>query len=236
MDEDSFTNLRQQMVQEIAAHASYVSEHTGKASVDQRVLAAMGKVPRHEFVPVELKPYAYANVPLPIGYGKTISQPFIVALMTDLLDIQKDDIVLEVGTGFGYHAAVLAELARKVFSVEILDEVAAQARKRLGRLGYDNIEMRVTNGYYGWAEYAPFDKLLVAAAPDLIPPPLISQLKPGGKMVIPAGLSGTQQLMLVDKDGDGRVTTREILPVRFAELEEGEHPTLHAVLPDLPKA
>jgi protein-L-isoaspartate(D-aspartate) O-methyltransferase len=224
MDEDSFTNLRQQMLQEVAAHASYVSEHTGKASVDQRVLAAMGKVPRHEFVPVELQPYAYANVPLPIGYGKTISQPFIVALMTDLLDIQKDDIVLEVGTGFGYHAAILAELARKVFSVEILEEVAAQARKRLGRLGYDNIE------------YAPFDKLIVAAAPDLIPPPLIAQLKPGGKMVIPAGLAGTQQLMLVDKSADGRVTTREILPVRFAELEEGEHPTLHAVLSDLPKA
>jgi protein-L-isoaspartate(D-aspartate) O-methyltransferase len=236
MQDDSLINLRQQMVQEIAAHASYVSEHTGRASVDERVLAAMGKVPRHEFVPVELKPYAYANVPLPIGYGKTISQPFIVALMTDLLDIQKDDIVLEVGTGFGYHAAILAELARKVFSVEIVEEVAAQARKRLGRLGYDNIEMRVTNGYYGWSEYAPFDKLLVAAAPDLIPPPLLAQLKPGGKMVIPAGLAGTQQLMLVDKNADGRVSTREILPVRFAELEEGEHPTLHAVLSDLPKA
>jgi protein-L-isoaspartate(D-aspartate) O-methyltransferase len=236
MEDNHYTILRQQMVQEITAHALYVGDHTGRPALDQRVLTAMGKVPRHEFVPLELKPYAYANVPLPIGYGKTISQPFIVALMTDLLDLQEDDNVLEIGTGFGYHAAVLAELAAKVFSVEIVEEIASQAQKRLTRLGYDNIEMRVMNGSYGWSEHAPFDKLLVAAAPDLIPPPLIAQLKPGGKMVIPAGLTGTQQLMLVEKGADGRIATREILPVRFAQLEEGEHPHLRLVPSDRPNA
>ena len=236
MQDDQYAILRQQMVQEIAAHALYVGEHTGRPALDQRVLAVMGKVPRHEFVPVELKPYAYANVPLPIGYGKTISQPFIVALMTDLLDLQKDDHVLEIGTGFGYHAAVLAELAAKVFSVEIVEEIGSQAQKRLSRLGYDNIEMRMMNGRYGWPEHAPFDKLIVAAAPDLIPPSLIAQLKPGGKMVIPAGLTGTQQLMLVEKDDNGRIATREILPVRFAELEEGDHPHLRVVSSDRPNA
>ena len=236
MQENHYAILRQQMVQEIAAHALYVGEHTGRRALDQRVLAVMGKVPRHEFVPVELKPYAYANVPLPIGYGKTISQPFIVALMTDLLDLQKDDHVLEIGTGFGYHAAVLAELAAKVFSVEIVEEIGSQAQKRLSRLGYENIEMCVMNGRYGWPEHAPFDKLIVAAAPDLIPPPLIAQLRPGGKMVIPAGLTGTQQLMLVEKDDNGRIATREILPVRFAELEEGEHPHLQVVSSDRPNA
>ena len=234
MEDNNYAILRQQMVQEIAGHALFVGEHTGRPTLGQRVLAAMGKVPRHEFVPVELKPYAYANVPLPIGYGKTISQPFIVALMTDLLDLQEGDIVLEIGTGFGYHAAVLAELASKVFSVEIVEEIASQAQKRLA--GYDNIEVRVMNGSYGWAEHAPFDKLIVAAAPDLIPPPLIAQLKPGGKMVIPAGLTGTQQLMLVEKGSDGRITTREILPVRFAQLEEGEHPHLRVVSSDIPNA
>ena len=234
MEDNNYAILRQQMVQEIAGHALFVGEHTGRPTLGQRVLAVMAKVPRHEFVPVELKPYAYANVPLPIGYGKTISQPFIVALMTDLLDLQEDDKVLEIGTGFGYHAAVLAELASKVFSVEIVEEIASQAQKRLA--GYDNIEMRVMNGSYGWAEHAPFDKVIVAAAPDLIPPPLIAQLKPGGKMVIPAGLTGTQQLMLVEKGSDSRITTREILPVRFAQLEEGEHPHLRVVSSDIPNA
>lgn len=232
MDETTFSALRQQMLREIAAHASYVTEQIRKPALDEQVMAIMGKVPRHEFVPVELKPYAYANVPLPIGYGKTISQPFIVALMTDLLDIQHDDSVLEIGTGFGYQAAILAELAHKVYSVEIVDELAAQARRRLGRLGYDNIEMCVNNGYHGWVEHAPFDKMIVTAAPDLIPPPLINQLKPGGKMVIPAGLKESQQLMLVEKDGSGRVTTTEILAVRFSQLEEeASHPDAGAPPP-----
>lgn len=236
MEEATFSALRRQMVREIVAHTSYVREQIGKDGLDQRVLATVGKVPRHEFVPVELKPYAYANVPLPIGYGKTISQPFIVALMTDLLDLRPGDTVLEIGTGFGYQAAILAELAEKVYSVEIVEELATQAQKRLGRLGYHNIETCVTNGYHGWVEHAPFDKLMVTAAPDLIPPPLIGQLKPSGKMVIPAGLKDSQQLMLVQKDDSGRVTTREILAVRFSELEEGELPPTTSTPANLPKA
>ncbi len=224
MKEESFSALRQQMLQEVVAHTVYVRDELNKPALDDRVLAVIGKVPRHEFVPIELKSYAYANVPLPIGYGKTISQPFIVALMTDLLDVQPQDTVLEIGTGLGYQAAILAELAAKVYSMEIVDELAALASKRLTRLGYTNVEMCVNDGYHGWAERAPFDKLMVTAAPDLIPPPLINQLKAGGKMVIPAGLSDSQQLMLVEKDEAGRVSTKEILAVRFTSLEHDDQP------------
>jgi protein-L-isoaspartate(D-aspartate) O-methyltransferase len=183
-------------------------------------MAAMGRVARHEFVPVELQAYAYANIPLPIGFDKTVSQPFIVALMTDLLDIGPGDSVLEIGTGLGYHAAVLAQLAAKVYSIEVVEELARQAKQRLHRQGCSNVVLRTGNGYHGWSEHAPFDKVLVAAAPDLIPPPLLQQLKAGGKMVVPAGLPDAQQLMFVEKDGNGRVTMREILPVRFSQLEE----------------
>jgi len=161
-------------------------------------------------------------VPLPIGCDKTISQPFIVALMTDMLEVGEDDIVLEIGTGMGYQAAVLAELARKVYSVEIIEELAHQARLRLGRQHYKNIEFKVGNGYYGWPEHAPFDKIIVTAAPDLIPAALLQQLKPGGRMAIPTGLAEAQQLVLVEKDSKGAVTTRELLPVRFSQLEGTE--------------
>ncbi len=222
MSADHHTALRQQMLGEIAAETIYVSAQVGKAALGEQVMAVVGKVPRHEFVPIELQPYAYANMPLPIGFGKTISQPFIVALMTDLLDIRAEDTVLEIGTGLGYQAAILAELARKVYSVEIIDELARQAKRRLGRHGYTSIEFRVGNGYHGWPEHAPFDKVIVTAAPHLIPPPLIYQLKAGGKMVIPAGLPDTQQLVLLEKDREGRLTTREILRVRFSELEGAE--------------
>lgn len=221
MNEETFSVQRQQMVHEIVGHAALLSEQIEGGSLERRVLNVMGKVPRHEFVPIEIQAYAYANSPLPIGYGKTISQPFIVALMTNLLDLQETDIVLEIGTGFGYQAAILAELAHKVYSVEILDELAVQARNRLGRLGYENIETCVANGYHGWAEHAPFDKIMVTAAPDLIPPPLINQLKPGGRMAVPAGLADSQQLLLVNKDTNGRVNTQEILAVRFSQLEDG---------------
>jgi len=217
--EEYFSALRQQMVAEIAAETIYASAHLGKAALDGRVMEVMGKVPRHEHVPAELQPYAYANTPLPIGCDKTISQPFIVALMTDLLDLHTDDTVLEIGTGLGYQAAVLAELAGKVYSVEIIEELAGQAKGRLGRQGYTNIEFKLGNGYYGWPEHAPFDKMIVTAAPDLIPAPLLGQLKAGGRMVIPAGLPDAQQLLLVEKDRQGRVTTKEVLRVRFSQLE-----------------
>jgi len=210
------------MVAAITADTIFACARIGKAALGERVMAALGKVPRHEFVPVELQPFAYANVPLPIGFGKTISQPFIVGLMTDLLAIDAGDAVLEIGTGLGYQAAVLAELAQKVYSVEILEELANQAKQRLRQQKYTNIEFKIGNGYYGWPEHAPYDKIIVTAAPDLIPPPLIEQLKPGGKMVIPAGLAEAQRLLLVDKDVTGALATTEILPVRFTQLEGTE--------------
>ncbi|HEX7272623.1 MAG TPA: protein-L-isoaspartate(D-aspartate) O-methyltransferase [Casimicrobiaceae bacterium] len=222
MSAEHFVKLRQFMLMEIAAETIYVSARIGKAALGSAAMEALGKVPRHDFVPVELQPYAYANVPLPIGYDKTISQPFIVALMTDLLDIGQDESVLEIGTGLGYQAAVLAELCGKVYSIEIIEELAREAKMRLGRQGYRNIEFKIGNGCYGWPEHAPFDKIIVTAAPDLIPAALLQQLKPGGRMVIPAGLSGSQQLLLVEKSDAGAVTTREILPVRFSQLEGTE--------------
>jgi len=222
MNEQQAATLRQNMVLEIAAQTVLAGERIGKYNLDARVMEAMGKVPRHEFVPVEMQPYAYLNRPLPIGFDKTISQPFIVALMTDMLEIRKEDVVLEIGTGLGYQAAVLAELAHKVYSVEIIEALAQQAAKRLGRTGCTNVEIKVANGSRGLPEHAPFDKVMVTAAPDLIPPALINQLKPGGRMMIPAGLSDNQQLILVEKNANGRLATREVLPVRFSQLEGAE--------------
>jgi protein-L-isoaspartate(D-aspartate) O-methyltransferase len=222
VSDEHFLKLRQHMLMEIAAETIYVSARIGKAALGAPAMQAVGKVPRHDFVPIELQPYAYANVPLPIGFDKTISQPFIVALMTDLLDLKTQDRVLEIGTGLGYQAAVLAELAGKVYSVEMIEELAREAKLRLGRRGYKNIEFKLGNGCYGWPEHAPFDKIIVTAAPDLIPGELLQQLKPGGRMVIPAGLADAQQLLLVEKDDAGAVTTREILPVRFSQLEGTE--------------
>ena len=222
MRAEEFEVLRQHMLVEISAGIFHLRNSIGKAALDERVMTAMGKVPRHEFVPIELQQYAYANIPLPIGFDKTISQPFIVALMTDLLDLGAGDTVLEIGTGLGYQSAILAQLARKVYSIEIIEELGQQAQQRLRREGCTNVEFKIANGYHGWSEHAPFDKIIVTAAPDLIPPPLIHQLRAGGKMVIPAGLADAQQLMLVEKHGNGRVTTKEILPVRFSELEDSE--------------
>jgi protein-L-isoaspartate(D-aspartate) O-methyltransferase len=222
MSAEEFEVLRQHMLVEISTGIFHLRNSIGKTALDERVMTAMGKVPRHEFVPIELQQYAYANIPLPIGFDKTISQPFIVALMTDLLDIGADDAVLEIGTGLGYQSAILAQLARKVYSIEIIEELGQQALQRLRREGCTNVELKIANGYHGWSEHAPFDKVIVTAAPDLIPPPLIHQLRTGGKMVIPAGLADAQQLMLVEKNGNGRVTTKEILPVRFSELEDSE--------------
>ena len=222
MTTDGFGALRRHMLAEIAAQTIYVSARIGKAALAKPVMDAMGSVPRHEFVPVELQPLAYADTPLPIGCDKTISQPFIVALMTDLLGLEPTDAVLEIGTGLGYQAAILAQIARKVYSVEIIEELAQQAEQRFRRLGYTNIELKLGNGYYGWPEHAPFDKVIVSAAPDLIPPPLIEQLKPEGRMVIPAGLPEAQQLIVLTKQRDGKLTITEILPVRFSTLEGGE--------------
>ena len=224
MSVESFEQQRREMIAAIRVVAQHLAAEVGKTALDDRVLAAMAKVPRHEFVPVEIQAYAYLNRPLPIGFDKTISQPLMVAVMTDLLELKPDDVVLEIGTGLGYQAAVLAELAGRVYSVESIEELAQRAVQRLKRAGYTNIEVRVGNGYFGWPEHAPFDKVMVTAAPDLIPAPLINQLKAGGRMVIPVGLPDDQQLVLAEKDINGRVTTKEIMPVRFSLLEEPDQP------------
>jgi len=216
---DPFSQLRDQMVAIIAAEAVFAAGEIGKAALATRVLEAMAKVPRHEFVPAELRGYAYVNSPLPIGCNKTISQPFIVALMTDLLDLQPQDRVLEIGTGLGYQAAILCALAAKVYSVEIIEELAAQAKSRLAEQGCRNLQLKLGNGFYGWPEHAPFDKIIVTAGTDLVPAPLLQQLKPGGRMVIPTGLPDSQKLVLVEKDANGRTTTKELLRVRFTLLE-----------------
>lgn len=219
MEEDQFAALRQRMVVTIVAHALLARDEIGKPALDRRILEIMARVPRHDFVPAEIRPYAYEDAPLPIGLGKTISQPFMVALMIDLLDPGPDDHVLEVGTGLGYQAAILAELAKQVSTIEIVEELGTQAEQRLRHLGHRNVTVRVGDGSAGWAERAPFDRIVVAAAPDLVPPALIHQLKPGGRMVLPAGLPGAQRLMIVTKDRSGRARTRELLAVAFSELE-----------------
>ncbi len=221
MTEKLVAMMLEQLVEVVAAHARHAREQIGRDRLDDRVMAAMGRIPRHTFVPAELVAYAYADQPLPIGFDKTISQPFIVALMTDLLDLQPTDRVLEIGTGLGYHAAVLASLAAHVYSVEIVEELGTEARRRLDSLGIHNVEARIGNGQYGWPEHGPFDKIVVCAASDLVPAGLLSQLKPGGRMVAPTGLPDNQSLTLVEKDMAGRIRTREILPVRFALLESG---------------
>ncbi len=218
METIDYAALRRQMIETIANHALDVGNAIGKQGLGNRVMEVMGRVARHEFVPAELKPHAYFDRPLPIGFGKAISQPFMVALMTDLLDVQASDSVLEIGTGLGYQAAVLADLAEKVYTVEIIGELAVAARSRLEDLGYANVEVRLGDGSKGWPEHAPFDKVIVTAAPELVPRSLIMQLKPGGRMVVPAGLKDDQRLMLVEMDDAGSLKTREVLRVVFSPL------------------
>ncbi len=220
MSDPDFAELRLYKVAEITARTIFLTGRLGKASLDRRVLEVMGEVPRHEFVRLELQPLAYADMPLPSGCGKTISQPFIVALMTDLLDLRPTDTVLEVGTGLGYQTAILAALVRQVYSVELIEALATDARKRLARRGFRNVHVRVGDGRAGWPEHAPFDKIIVTAAPDLVPETLIHQLKPGGKLVIPAGPPDEQQLLLVERGERDTISTRAVLPVRFSLLEE----------------
>ena len=217
--EDDFDRDRARMVRAIAADVGATSREIGKKALDRRVMDVLARVPRHEFVPPELRDRAYENRPLPIGYGQTISQPYIVALMTDLLGVGPGDAVLEIGTGSGYQAAVLAEIVRRVCTIEIIPQLGEEARARLERLGYRNVEVRVADGYYGWEERAPFDAVVVTAASSHVPQPLLRQLKPGGRMVIPLGAPFmVQQLMLVEKTPAGTVKTRQVLPVVFVPL------------------
>lgn len=220
--DDEYAASRRALIGEIEADVEMTSRYIGADELESRVMSAMGTVPRHEFVPENIRAYSYENRPLPIGYGQTISQPYIVALMTDLLQPETGHKVLEVGTGSGYQAAILAELVARVFTIEIVEELGIRAGKDLARLGFDNVEVRVGDGYYGWEGEAPFDSILVAAASSHIPPPLVQQLKPGGRMIIPVGSRFlTQHLVLVEKDLEGGVRTRQILPVRFVPLTGG---------------
>ena len=210
---------RSAMLRDIEDEISYTRHEIGRDAFDPRVMAAMARVPRELFVPESRRLYAYANGPVPIGHGQTISQPYIVALMTDLLAPRPDSVILEIGTGSGYQAAVLAEIVRQVYGIEIIAALAEAASVRLAELGYANVVVRNCDGYHGWAEHAPYDGIVVTAAAPHIPQPLIEQLKPGGRLVIPVGLPGcVQQLMVVDKQADGSCASRNILMVAFVPL------------------
>ena len=207
---DSYTDQRNRLVDRAIV---------ARGIADPAVLAAMRAVPRHEFVPSEQVRSAYADTPLPIGYGQTISQPYVVAFMTEALRVGPDSVVLEIGTGSGYQAAVLAEIVAEVHTIEIVQELATSARERLARLGYDNVTVYNADGYYGRPEAGPYDAIIVTAAAGHIPPPLLEQLRPGGRMIIPVGpVYAVQQLILISKSPDGAITTRQVLPVRFVPM------------------
>jgi len=218
----SYESQRQAMIEELRGE-SRLSEEYGAPPISERALTALGQVPRHEFVPDEQRPYAYENRPLPIGARQTISQPYIVALMTDLADVTKDDTVLEIGTGSGYQAAVLSELAGHVYTIEIVEVLGRRAASTLERLGYNNITARVGDGYAGWPDQGPFDAILVTAAPEEVPLPLIEQLAVGGRMVIPVGAEDeVQTLQVLTKEEDGRVVGSNVIAVRFVPLTRDE--------------
>ena len=207
-----------EMLRTIETECRYTRGITGLASIRPQVLEVMGQVPREQFVPNFYKSMAYDNMPLPIGHGQTISQPFIVALMTDLLCPDKDDVILEVGAGSGYQAAVLSLLVKKVYSIEIVPVLAGVAAERLRRFDFLNVEVRCGDGYAGWQEHAPFDDIIVTAAAGHVPPPLKEQLKPGGRLVIPIGLPAMTQELMVLEDKRGKITSHDVLPVSFVPL------------------
>jgi protein-L-isoaspartate(D-aspartate) O-methyltransferase len=220
--QDAFDALRRKMVEEIAALARETASETGRAAFSTRVMNVMAKAERHRFVAAGDEANAYRNSPLGIGNGQTISQPYIVALMSDLLDLKGSEKVLEIGTGSGYQAAVLAELADKVYSIEIIEPLGRLAAQRLSAAGYKNVQTRIGDGYQGWREAAPFDAIMVTAAAPAVPPALVEQLKPGGKLVIPVGSqSSHQELLLIAKSADGKTQTRRVLAVRFVPLTGG---------------
>ena len=219
MNEQQFATLRRHMVEVIGIHTDLMQEELGKAMLDERIMAVMLRIPRHLFVPETLAQLAYQDTPLPIGFEKTISQPFMCALMTDLLAPERHETVLEVGTGLGYQTAILAELAGHIWSVEIVEEFADSAQALLGKFGYVNVGIRIGDGSRGWPEHAPYDKILVAAAAEEVPEALLEQLKPAGRLVMPLGPARAQLLTAIDKDASGIVHKRAVLPVRFTRLE-----------------
>jgi protein-L-isoaspartate(D-aspartate) O-methyltransferase len=218
-----YSAQRARMVSEVEAMYAETRSETGLAAMSPAVRKALGKVERHRLVPASEASRAYRNHPLPIGSGQTISQPYIVALSTDLLSPKSGDVVLEVGTGSGYQAAVLAEIVSRVYSIEIIDSLGKTAAQRLAELGYKNVEVRIGDGYAGWPEKAPFDGIVVTAAAPRVPQALVDQLKPGGRMVIPVGGSGDiQYLKLLTRRADGGVDEKRVLPVRFVPLVPGK--------------
>ena len=218
-DEADYAKARKALLAEIQRDAAATANSTGRPRFSESVIGAMDAVPRHRFVPASEMRRAYENRPLPIGHGQTISQPYIVALMTELLEPEADDVMLEVGTGSGYQAAVLSKLVERVYTIEIVEPLGRNAGDRLRRLGFLNVEVKLADGYHGWPEHAPYDGIIVTAASNAIPPPLIQQLKPGGRMVIPVGAPFfTQNLILLEKDAKGNVSTTTVLPVAFVPL------------------
>lgn len=216
---DGYENARQAMLAAVRATAADTRDYTGLARFDDRVMGAMAAVPRHEFVPPALREVAYLNRPLPIGEGQTISQPYIVALMTQLAGVEADDVVLEVGTGSGYQAAVLAQLVRHVYSVEIVEALGQRAKQTLARLGVGNVSVKIGDGYQGWAEHAPYDAIVVTAAPAAMPPRLLEQLKPGARLVAPVGPQHrAQSLRVLEKKAEGGIEVKDILPVAFVPM------------------
>ena len=222
VDKRAFAEARRRLIEQIEAEALDTRTWTGRARISDRVMAALARVPRHAFVPPGAVSAAYVNRPLAIGHGQTISQPYIVAVMTDLLDLAATDRVLEIGTGCGYQTAVLASVAGRVYSVEVIEALATAARRRLNELGYATVEVRAGDGFHGWPEEAPFDAIMVTAAPPRIPDALAGQLKAGGRMVIPVGRQRqTQTLTLGVKQADGTLKTSKTLPVAFVPMVKG---------------
>jgi protein-L-isoaspartate(D-aspartate) O-methyltransferase len=219
MNDRDLDAARDRLMKEIAAEVRQTANWTGRAEISPRVMDVLARVPRHAFVPASDVPFAYINRPLSIGHGQTISQPYIVAIMTDLLDLKEDDRVLEIGCGSGYQAAVLAETAGEVYSVEVVPELAEEARMRLARLNYASVHIRVGDGYAGWPEQAPFDAIIVTSAPPSIPEVFAAQLKPGGRLVIPVGAAGeTQTLYRCERAADGQLACSSTLPVAFVPM------------------
>jgi len=221
-DNSSWQRERSELLELIDAEFAATRDYTGRKRMDPRIRKAMAEVPRHLFVPPAEESLAYVNHALPIGCGQTISQPYIVALMTDLLETRPDHIVLEVGTGSGYQAAVLSSLIRQLYSIEVIEELATSAGERLQRLGYANVEVRAGDGALGWTEHAPYDGIIVTAAAPDVPPALVEQLKAGGRLVIPVGGTWGQDLRLLEKRADGSVKSRSVLPVAFVPLTGGD--------------
>ena len=220
--QQEYEPARREMIAEVEAMVADTRSYTGIDVLDEQVLQAVAAVPRHEFVPPSLRAFAYLNNPLPIGAGQTISQPYIVALMTHLMGVDEEMAVLEIGTGSGYQAAVLARLVRHVYTIEIIETLGTRAAATLARLGYDNVTVKIGDGYVGWEEHAPFDAIIVTAAPEEVPQPLIDQLKPGARMVVPVGPQhGYQSLQVLVKQDSGEIRTTDILPVGFVPFVKG---------------